>query len=308
MKLSEVTIIIPTFRRPNSLRRLLLSVENDLQGNKSIPLIIVDNDIEEGARIVVEEFREQTGLQIDYRVAPVPGVSNARNVGMEGLKTPCVLFLDDDMEVVAPYLEPLLRTAATFETALTFAPAVAKLPPQSRALSHWLGPLFSRVIDGPSRIIVDTLGTGGCLVNLDGFNIPTPPFDPSMNEIGGEDDAFFDHIVSQRGTVGWCAEAKAWEHVPPHRATLRYLFRRSFAYGQSPSKTASEQGLSGIPSLVIWMFIGFIQGLYHGTLLILKTVFRRPSRIYNLSKFAEGLGKIFWGVGFSPRFYGSLAQ
>lgn len=303
-----ITIVIPTFKRPKDLTRLLNSIHADLGQRDDTAIIVADNDVAETARKAVETFAAETGRSVDYRVAPEPGVSNARNVGMSGVHSRYVLFLDDDMEVVPPYLEPILKTSRDLGTALTFAPAIAALPAGTEMLERWLSPLFSRVVEGDTRVIEETLGTGGCLVDLKGVSLPSPIFDPALNEVGGEDDAFFAHIIAQGGTVGWCANTKAWEHVPPHRATPSYLWRRHFAFGQTPTREAADRGLRGWPEIGKWTLIGGAQTLIHGPLYLLHRLLKRPSRIGHFGRLAQGLGKIFWWDGLSPRLYGSKAR
>jgi glycosyltransferase involved in cell wall biosynthesis len=303
-----VSIVIPTFKRPDSLARLLRSIITDISGRSDTVIIVADNDVARSAEATVQALSDAHSIPIDYTVAPDPGVSNARNAGMARVQSRYVLFLDDDMEVVPPYLDTLLKTSKTLGTALTFAPAVAALPAGSEPFERWLSPLFSRVFEGNTRVVEETLGTGGCLVDLQNITLPSPIFDPALNEVGGEDDAFFAEVIAQGGTVGWCADTTAWEHVPPHRATLDYLWRRHFAFGQTPTRQAADRGVKGWLSIIKWTAVGALQALVHGGLYGIHTILRRPSRIEHLGRLAQGLGKIFWWDGLSPRLYGSHAR
>ena len=302
---THISIVIPTFRRPDDLARLLASIHADIGTREDVAIIVADNDAAGSAREAVERFEAETGRAVDYAVAPEPGVSNARNNAMARVDSRFVLFLDDDMEVVPPYLDTLLATADRLGTTITFGASVAALPEASQAWAPWLAPLFSRVFDGQSRVVEDTLGTGGCLVDLQGIDLPSPVFDPALNEVGGEDDAFFAHIVAQGGRVGWCAEAHAWEHVPPHRATPSYLWKRHFAFGQTPSREAADRSPIGV---VAWMAVGAAQAALHAPLYLAKRLLGRPSHIGHLGRLAQGVGKVFWWDGLSPRLYGRKAR
>lgn len=308
MTAPHVSIVIPTFKRPDTLLRLLESIVLDISGRIDTVIIVADNDVNQSAEQTVRDVSKAHKIDIDYTVAPDPGVSNARNAGMARVKSRYVLFLDDDMEVVPPYLETVLKTSESLGTALTFAPAVAALPAGSEPFAPWLSPLFSRVFEGQTRIVNDTLGTGGCLVDLQGLTLPSPVFDPALNEVGGEDDAFFADVMAQGGTVGWCADTTAWEHVPPHRATLDYLWRRHFAFGQTPTRQAADRGIKGWISILKWTVVGAAQSVVHGSLYLTNTLLRRPARIEHLGRLAQGLGKIFWWDGLSPRLYGRNAR
>src|SRR5207253_1180482 len=58
-------------------------------------------------------------------------------------------------------------------------------------------------------------------------------FDPALGRQGGEDDDFFYRLTDSGGTIGYAADALAYEAVPPQRASLRWLLRRSFRAGQT---------------------------------------------------------------------------
>lgn len=307
---ASVSIAIPTYKRPDTLKRLLESIQADLSasGRERVSIIVADNDPKRSAERCVLAFAGTVDCPVIYTHAPEPGVSNARNAAMAKVKSRYVMFLDDDMEVVTPYLDPIIATSQQLGTALTFAPAIAKLPKGTERLYRWLAPLFSRTLSGPTRLINETLGTGGCLVDLKGMTLPDPVFDPAMNETGGEDDVFFAAIIDQGGTVGWCADAKAWEHVPEHRATTHYLWRRHFAFGQTPTRDAAEHGLAGLPGVLKWMAVGGLQSLVHAPLYVALKVLSRPAQVHHLGRLAQGIGKIFWWDSISPRLYGQKAR
>ena len=295
-------IVIPTFRRPDDLARLLTSIHADAPHAR---IIVADNDAAGSAKPAVDRFTAATGHAVDYAVEPEPGVSNARNNAMARVRARWVLFLDDDMEVVAPYASVLQDTAQRLGTTLTFGASIARLPAGVERWAPWLSPLFSRVFDGETRVVADTLGTGGCLVDLQCMQLPSPVFDPALNEVGGEDDAFFNHLMAQGAAVGWCAEAVAWEHVPPHRATRAYLWSRHFAFGQTPSREAADRGWLGV---IKWMGVGAVQSAVHAPLYLAKRLLGRPSQIGHLGRLAQGCGKMLWWDSLSPRLYGRKAR
>jgi glycosyltransferase involved in cell wall biosynthesis len=306
--MSQISIVIPTFKRPADLMRLLQSLHLDIGGRKDVHFIIADNDKAGSAKPAVDRFEAETGRSIEYVVEPNPGVSNARNAAMARVKTRYVLFLDDDMSVIAPFLDPLMAASQTLGTAITFAPIQAALPETAEVWAKWLAPLFSRERDGPTRIIDDAYGTGGCLIDLDGLTLPCPIFDPALNEVGGEDDAFFATLQQQGAKMGWCADVLALEHVPEHRTTRDYVWRRHFAFGQTPAREAADRGIGGWPAIAKWMIIGGLQTSVHAPVYAVKRGLGRPSAIGHLGRLAQGVGKIFWWDGLSPKFYGAQAQ
>ena len=303
-----VTIVVPTFRRPDSLKRLLLSILNDISARDDVTIVVADNDVAESARETVETIDKTHQAKIIYTVAPDPGVSNARNAAMAHVSSRYVLFLDDDMEVTPDFLGPLLDASRTLNAAMTFAPIKAVLPDDMENMTEWIAPLFSRQIGGDTRLIDEAMGTGGCLLDLDKFTLPSPVFDPAMNETGGEDDALFAAIFEQGGKSGWCANVTALEHVPPPRATEAYIWSRHFADGQTPARAAADRGLSGLPSILKWMAVGAVQTALHGAAFLFLKLVGKPEAVGQLGRFAQGVGKIFWWDGMSPKLYGANAR
>ncbi len=303
-----LTILIPTFKRPKDLERLLLSVARDIEHRDDTVIVVADNDVARSAEETVRRMAEAHGLDIDYTVAPDPGVSNARNAGMARVRSRFVFFLDDDMSVLPGCTDTIMKTAEELGSTITFCTVQAALPEGMEPLTPWVGPLFSRECQGETRLIPGALGTGGCLLDLQGITLPSPVFDPAFNEVGGEDDAFFAAILKQGAKSGWCFEANALEHVPPHRATPRYMWRRHFAFGQTPARDAADRGLKGVPGVAKWMAVGGVQALVHGTACALLRLTGRPAYMGQWGRLAQGVGKMLWWDGLSPKLYGAQAK
>lgn len=95
-----VSVVIPTYNRPNNLRRSILSVLN--QSYKNIEVIIVDdNDPQSEARSLTQEVMNT--FKDDLRVNYIKHDMNkngaaARNTGIYASKGRYVAFLDDDDE------------------------------------------------------------------------------------------------------------------------------------------------------------------------------------------------------------------
>ncbi len=108
--MSLVSVIIPTYRRPDTLGRAIESVLK--QTHKEIEVIVVDDNDEKSA------FREHTLLfMMQYAQNPQviylhheknKGASAARNTGIAYSKAKYVAFLDDDDEFLPQKIEKQL--------------------------------------------------------------------------------------------------------------------------------------------------------------------------------------------------------
>ncbi len=301
-----VSIIIPTFRRPDGIKLVLESIKTQTANGRALEIVVADNDPQASARDYVESFAAQCETPVNYVHIPEPGVSNARNGALDKARGRYIIFIDDDMEATEGYIETFLRVSEHYDAAIVFLPAVAAMPDPEDPRNIYMAPFFSRVFENtPEGLVEGHLGTGGCLLDLAKCQMPVPAFDPALNEVGGEDDQLFMHLVEHGARIAWSPHGLAHEHVPAKRATPEYLWTRNFAFGQGPTQEAGDKGLAGSLEIIKWMCVGIVQTLIYAPIYGITKVMGRPVYIKYLAKTAQGLGKVFWWDGFTPRLYGA---
>ena len=302
-------IVIPTFCRSDGL---LLAVESlFLQDiiSPEIKILVVDNNPNPIEKAPIEKLSQRFNHNIEYIHEANAGVSNARNAAMKAISGyRYIAFLDDDMAVSPTWLSSLIETSKTFQAGLTFGPTQAVMPNKDDPRNIYMEPFFERVIDkAEDGLIEETLGTGGCLLDLKYCKLPNPPFNPALNESGGEDDIFFDHLRQTGTLVAWSTQAISYELVPASRATADYIWKRNFGYGQGPTRIQASRGLSGLIGVAYFMTTGTIQFLAFCPQLMVKKLTKSPSQVKYAALTARALGKIFWSRKFSPLLYGKAA-
>lgn len=302
-----VSVIVPTYKRPKGIERALKSLCEQTVKGRAIEIVVADNDPAGSARVFVEAFAKECSHDVIYKHVPNPGVSNARNGGLSAARGRFIAFLDDDMDALPGWVEELVAASLKYEAGLVFGPAIAEMPDESDPHNPYMIPFFSRTTDAPEGYIRETFGTGGCLVDLSICNIPSPAFDAQYNETGGEDDAFFHHLITHGSKVAWAPKAKSWEIVPAKRAVPEYMWKRNFAFGQGPTQEAADRGIEGIFEIAKWMIIGALQLAVYGPLLLIYKALGRPSYINYHARTAQALGKILWWSGFKQKLYGANA-
>ena len=300
-----VSIVVPTYKRPDGIRIALNSLMGQSAGNRPVEIVVADNDPLASAKAFVTQFAETSDIEVVYKHVPAPGVSNARNGALEVARGRFIAFLDDDMDALEGWLEELVRVSLQYEAAITFGPAIALMPNKNDPLNPYMEPFFARIADAPEGYIQKCLGTGGCLLDLSLCDMPSPVFDPIHNETGGEDDALFHHLQSHGAKVAWAIKARSYEIVPASRATPAYMWKRNFAFGQGPTQEQADKGLAGSPGIIKWMIIGGMQLCVYGPLLLLFKILGKPKYIHYQNRTAQALGKIFWWGGFKQKLYGT---
>ncbi|MFJ6023828.1 glycosyltransferase [Brevundimonas sp. NPDC092305] len=302
--MGDVTIIIPTLRRLESLERALRSVFAQTGvGERVGSIVVVDNDPRASARDLVEYLSAVSPWPLVYRHAAQPGVATARNAGLAATGAALIAFLDDDEAASPEWLSHLLGGQVETGADVVFGPIAGRAPGAAPWLTPYLEAFFGR--SGPTTTgLIDTpYGCGNSLM-VRAVALPgVEPFDTGADQAGGEDDALFAALKGRGGRFGWAADAWVYEFAPPHRATLTYALSRAFAYGQGPSQTAAAT--RNWPGVIRWMLIGAAQTVVWGSASAVLFAMRSPRRAEMYDRTARGLGKVFWMKGFEPHFYGA---
>lgn len=301
---ADVCIVVPTLRRPDSLRRALNSLMAQ-QGvaDRVTAIVVVDNDPAGSAEAVVEAAAQPHQPLLVYVPLPHPGIATARNAGVAASEAPLVAFLDDDEAASPGWLAALLKVQTETGADAVFGPIRGRADDAAPWLRPYLETFFGREGPRESGLVERAWGCGNSLVvRATALRGPTP-FDVAADQTGGEDDALFRALAARGGRFAWAAEAWVDEFAPAHRATLSYALARAFAYGQGPSQgAAARRDWLGVAR---WMAVGAAQAAVWGAIGGVMWLTRRPGRARMLDRAARGAGKLFWMRGFEPHFYGA---
>jgi GT2 family glycosyltransferase len=104
----DVSIVIPTHNRAESLRRLLETMLSQAVQDIRYEVLVVDNNSSDATRAIVEECAAADS-RVKYFMEPRPGVSHARNTGIANASAPIIAFVDDDVEARVDWLMSLKR-------------------------------------------------------------------------------------------------------------------------------------------------------------------------------------------------------
>lgn len=228
----SVDICAATFRRPARLLELLRSLERQrVDPGIAIRIVIVDNDAQGSGRAAVDAVGDSFRFPILYECEPRRGIVFARNRCLALSNADWLAFIDDDEVATDTWLDRLLDTAIRFSADIVVGPVLARLPPDA---PRWIvrGNLFARKRYPTGKLMAEGGGTGNALISGPLLKRAGRGFDLAHNLTGGEDSEFFAYLQAMGARKVFCNEAEATETIPPERATLRWLLRRSFRGGQ----------------------------------------------------------------------------
>jgi succinoglycan biosynthesis protein ExoM len=197
-------------------------------------VIVADNDDAPTARSLAERTASSCGLNLVYVHAPAHNISVARNACFEAVRAPFVAFIDDDEEASPAWLRNLMRGLDETGADVVFGPV--------QAIYGEGAPAWMRKADlhsiRPTERVRGKIETGySCNVLMRWQSVGELRFDPALGRSGGEDTQFFFQMTRRGAQLAFRPDAWTTEIVPPHRARLGWLLRRSYGAGQAHART-----------------------------------------------------------------------
>lgn len=229
----HVTIAICTWNRAALLDTTLSAMESMVVPTDCTwEVLIIDNNCTDNTQQILD--RHEGKLPLRRVKEPKPGVSHARNCGMDNAKGDWILWTDDDVIVDPHWLEEFVAAARRHpEAALIGGPVEPWFPvdpdPDYMAAFPVVRIGYCGIDNGPEeRVLNNTEDV--FTVNL-GVNLHQSRayrFDVNMGsahgfEGKGEDIAFLNLVRRAGGTVIWAPKMRLKHYVDPKRLTLQYI-------------------------------------------------------------------------------------
>lgn len=237
-----VTVMVPTYDRPDMLRRCLGALTQQATP-RPITWLVIDNHPASGLTPpIVAEFPQVTLIQ-----EPIAGSSRARNAGIQACDTQILVMVDDDVVVPAGWLEHLLAPLSQPEvSAVTGQVVPLEVKTQAQKLFEVFGGLgrgwerrrvdrqwadqyrFSAVpswelgatVNAAFRTDIFAHPAIGMLHEALGGGVPAK---------GGEDTYFLYKVLQGGGTIVYEPTAWLWH---AHREGLSSFARQVQSYRQ----------------------------------------------------------------------------
>lgn len=295
--MTKVSVLIPTFRRPDSFMRAARSVLAQ-QGVANFELIAVDNSPEGSALSAFEQLSREVTIPFRWTHAPVPGVAQARNAALMLAQGELVAWLDDDEEAEPGWLAALVATRRATGAQSVFGPVIARAPAGAR-YACFGERIYARRGPATSGVFPQTYGIGNSLQPRSLFD-GAAPFDTDTDQTGGEDDRMFASLREAGAIFAWAADARVIEHLGAERVRISHGLKRAFAYGQGPCETAWEA--RDYLTLARHMMLGAAQACVFSVASAIVVAGSTPHALALLDRAARGAGKVFWF--WEQRFYG----
>ena len=228
---TTIDLGICTYRRAHVVATLASIAALEIPFRCTLRILVADNDATPSAQVIVAEAAETYGLNITYLHAPAQNISVARNACLNAATGDYIAFIDDDEIVSPPWLSRMLTTQRDTLADVVLGPV--------RAVYRGDYPAWLAVGDFHSTSPVwknhriTTGYAGNVLMKRSAPALAHLRFREDLGITGGEDTAFFQQATNAGATIAYAETALIYEAVPPDRASLRWLLRRRFRYGQT---------------------------------------------------------------------------
>ena len=276
----DVVICIPTFRRPQSLQRLLTAIAA-LETRADIAVLVADNDAQDHAgfdlaNALAPAFRFPLRAVIAHR----RGIAQVRNTLIEEALKDDARFLamiDDDEWPDVHWIEGFLRVAEQTGAGVLQGSILFNHPAQADIVRT-------------SGITGMLQGAGNLLISRPVLEAMTQPwFDPAFALGGGEDHDFFVRLRAAGVPLAWADEARCFGEVPESRAKLSWMLSRAYSIGNSDMLVLLKHRPGLMPRLTELAKVAGALLLATPAALLLAA---SPRRVQPLEKLFRAFGKL----------------
>lgn len=123
----EISIIIPTLNRADSLERTLYSIAQLYSRSVNFEVIVVDNGSSDSTKEVVQKIKKSSHFVLKYYYEPAPGMHSARHKGAVEAEGRILTFIDDDVLLYKFWLKGIIEAFEDQEVHLVGGPSLGKL-------------------------------------------------------------------------------------------------------------------------------------------------------------------------------------
>jgi glycosyltransferase involved in cell wall biosynthesis len=233
-----ISLCIPTFRRPDGLRKLLSHVAG-LNYEGPLSVVVVENDADQLAgETVVHAMAPGFRFPLTCLVEPRRGHTHAYNTAFAAAcRMPAaeyVAVLDDDEYPAPGWLTEMVATAIRYQADIVGGPVF----PVFEDSGHWLA---GSGLYAPRRYVTGLVemiyGAGNMLIRRDVLaRYLDEPFSHAFAFTGGSDYEFFTRCRRDGRSFAWADDARVFETTPRARTTPRWLLLRYFRKGTEATR------------------------------------------------------------------------
>lgn len=251
--MTELSVIIPTRNRADSLARALESLTTQTLDPSRFEVLVVDNGSSDNTRCVAEAFARRLPA-LRYVLEERPGLHNGRHRGMREAAAELLVYADDDIEAFPTWLASVLEAFQRPDVALVGGRNLPRFasPPPAWIEQWWQRPRgpgralpYLSILDfGEEAREISPQYVWGCnfsvrkavLLEAGGFHPDALP--KEMLDYRGDGENWVSDHVERSGYVAFYHPGASVYHcIPDANLTRDYFRARAVNQGISDSFT-----------------------------------------------------------------------
>jgi len=235
-----ISVVLCTYNGSDGLGKTLASLRNQsVPEGLSWELILVDNNSTDNTRNILEEFVQNSGLQVHYLFELKQGRAFALNTGIRNARGDIIAFTDDDVILDSQWLSGLADTFSRFDCS---AVGGRIIPVWNQPQPAWLEMEGQQVVghfeygDRAKEIPVPPIGANMAFrrSTFERHGLFRVELGVNKSEIGGtEDDEFGKRLLRSGEKIIYAPQAIIYLPVESHRLTKEYFLRWFYSMGKA---------------------------------------------------------------------------
>jgi glycosyltransferase involved in cell wall biosynthesis len=237
-----ISLIAPTYRRADSLRRLLGSLAECEACDTAFEVIVVDNANDSETQTVCRETAKSMP-HLRCITEHNAGLSNARNTGIVAARYEYVVLLDDDVTFTPNWLN-LLAAEIAAQGPMIYCPRL--VTPREPNWEPWLNTRLDSGV-GQYDFGEDTktveyskakIPVGAAVAFPKEFHQRFGPFNTNLDRVkrqllGGSDTLFFNRAFAAKIDVRYVGNSVVFHHLSEEKLKREYWLRQAYDGGRS---------------------------------------------------------------------------
>ena len=221
-----ISIVIPTYNRPDKLAECLESLTKLEYPRDSYEVIVVDDGSKMSLESVVENFNNQ--IEITLLKQPNAGPATARNTGAKQAKGEFLAFTDDDCKPAPDWLNKIAACFAKKPDCLIGGKTINILSenPFSTASQELINYLYSYYNRDPEQATF--FASNNIAISKQRFH-EIGGFDTTYPRAAAEDREFCDRWLQYGNQMIYVPEVNVYH---AHKLTLSSYWKQHFFYGR----------------------------------------------------------------------------
>lgn len=256
----KISVVICTYNRVAYLPLCLEHLKNQNFDPNNFEIVIINNNSTDNTDELCKDFiTKNPSLNIQYAIETNPGLSNARNKGIELSTGEIISFIDDDGFAKPDYLTNLYKVTSNdkYKDYIAFGGKVIPVYNKGKEptwLSKYIDGVVSKVDLGSQIIPFDKKYPAGCNMiyrkeffdKYGGFNIDL--------HTRGDDKFVFDKLKKNNEKILYIPNIDVDHFIDDYRLEKSFIIRLSKIIGQSEAIRLKDSVIGRMVKFLEYLF------------------------------------------------------